>query len=101
MAYVSRYPVISFPVLVLWLPMAYLLGRNYLRRAQNEAGEGLKLGLVFAGVNLMLDLIVLVLLFKNGFSYFASLTVWSAYLMLLLVPTLLGRYLANRRQVAA
>ena len=56
--------------------------------------------MVFAAVNLLLDLLILVLLFKNGLGYFASLTVWLAYLILLIVPWLTGRSLANRRKVA-
>lgn len=95
--YVSRYPAISFPVLIIWLLIAYLLAGSYLRAATDEANEGLKLGLVFAVVNFVLDLLILVLLFKNGRSYFASLTVWLAYVILLIVPWLVGRSLANRR----
>lgn len=88
--YVSRYPAISFPVLIIWLLIAYLLARNYLKTATDKASEGIKLGLMFAAVNLILDLLILVLLFKNGFGYFASLTVWLAYAILLLVPRLVG-----------
>lgn len=82
--YVSRYPAISFPILVIWLLITYLLARNYLKTATAKASEGLRLGTMFMLVNFVLDLLVLVLLFKNGFGYFASLTVWLAYLILLL-----------------
>jgi hypothetical protein len=98
--YVSRYPAISFPVLIIWLLIAYLLARNYLRTATDKAGEGLKLGLIFAVVNLILDLLILVLLFKNGFSYFESLTVWLAYFILLIVPWLAGRSLEKTATAA-
>lgn len=94
--YISRYPAISFPVLIVWVLVAYALSRNYLRAATDKASEGLKLGLVFAVVNLLLDLLVLAILFKNGFEYFVSLTVWLAYLILFTVPWLVGRSLANR-----
>ena len=93
--YVSRYPAISFPLLIVWLVVGYLLARSYLKPTTGKAQEGLKLGLLFALVNLVLDLLVLVLLFKNGFSYFASLTVWLAYFILLLVPWFTGRSLAS------
>ncbi|MEP6819123.1 MAG: hypothetical protein ABJA18_06285 [bacterium] len=93
--YVSRYPLISFPVLIIWLLIAYLLARSYLKKTGAPANEGLKLGLLFAVVNSILDLLVLVLLFKNGFGYFASLTVWLAYFILLTVPWLTGRSLAS------
>ena len=59
----------------------------------DKAGEGLKLGVLFALVNFVLDLLVLVLLFKTGFGYFASLTVWLAYCILVTVPCLVGRSL--------
>jgi len=93
--YVSRYPAISFPVLIIWLLIAYVLAKNYLKTATDKANEGLQLGLMFAVVNLVLDLLILVLLFKNGLGYFASLTVWLAYFILLLVPWLVGRSLAR------
>lgn len=93
--YVSRYPLISFPVLILWLFIAYVLARSYLKMTTDKANEGLKLGLLFAVVNFVLDLLVLVILFKNGFVYFASLTVWLAYLILLIVPWFTGRSLAT------
>ena len=93
--YVSRYPAISFPLLVVWPVLGYLLARSYLRAAGDKASEGLKLGLLFALVNLVLDLLILVLLFKNGLGYFRSLTVWLAYFILLIVPWLVGRSLQN------
>ena len=74
-----------------------MLARSYLKTATDEANEGLQLGLMFAVVNLVLDLLILVLLLENGFGYFASLTVWLAYFILLIVPWLVGRSLANRR----
>ena len=95
--YVSRYPAISFPVLIIWLLIAYVLAKNILKTATDKASEGLQLGLMFAVVNLVLDLLILVLLFKNGLTYFASLSVWLAYFILLTVPWLVGRSLANRR----
>jgi hypothetical protein len=93
--YVSRFPAISFPLLFLWPFLAYLLARSYLKRTSGDtASEGLKLGLTFALVNFLLDLLVLVILFKNGFGFFAYLTIWLAYFILLIVPWLTGRSLA-------
>lgn len=93
--YVSRYPLISFPVLVLWLLITQMLARKHLRSTSANANEGFKLGVLFALVNFVLDLLVLVILFKNGTAYFASLTVWLAYLILLTVPWFTGRSLAT------
>jgi hypothetical protein len=94
--YVSRYPAISFPLLIVWPLIAFVLARSYLKPTTDKADEGLRLGVVFAVVNFVLDLLVLVLLFKNGLSYFASLTVWLAYLILLTVPCLTGRSMASQ-----
>lgn len=92
--YISRYPAISFPLLILWIFISYLLARSYLKTSA-APGEGVKLGVLFAIVNLVFDLLVLVLLFKNGFAYFASLTVWLAYFILLIVPWFAGRSVAS------
>ena len=91
--YVSRYPAISFPLLFLLPVAAYVCARRYLKNS-NGGDEGFRLGLTFAITNLVLDLLVLVVLFGNGLAYFASITVWLAYLLLLVVPWLTGRSLA-------
>jgi hypothetical protein len=91
--YVSGNPAISFPLLVLWPMLVYLLARNFLKGATDKPTQGLKLGLVFLIVNFCLDLVVLVFLLKTGFGYFASLTVWIAYGLLLILPWIVGRSL--------
>src|SRR4030095_2836435 len=88
--YVSRYPGSSFPLLLLWLLITYLLAQSYLKVTTDKATEGLRLGLLFAIVNLVLDLLVLVILFKNGLAYFASLTVWLASFILFTLPRVSG-----------
>ena len=91
--YVSSNPAISFPILLIWLIVTYLLAKSYLKTADDKADQGLKLGIMFSVVNIMLDLLVLVLLLKTGFSYFISLTVWLGYVMLLMIPWIAGRSL--------
>ncbi len=94
--YVSRYPAISFPLLFILPVAAYVCARRYLKN-RNSWDEGFRLGLTFAITNLVLDLLVLVVLFGNGLAYFASITVWLAYLLLLVVPWLTDRSLAVTR----
>lgn len=91
--YVSSNPATSFPILFIWLIVTYLLAKNYLKRAVDKVDTGLKLGITFSVVNIVLDLVVLVLLLKAGFGYFISLTVWFGYFMLLMIPWLVGRSL--------
>ena len=94
--YVSSNPAISFPILFIWLIVTYLLAKSYLKAASDKAAEGLKLGIMFSIVNVLLDLFVLVLLLKAGFGYFNSLTVWLGYFMLLLIPWVAGRSLQKQ-----
>jgi hypothetical protein len=91
--YVSANPAISFPILLGWIPITYLFARVCLWRSRIPTGEGLRVGIVFAAINVLLDLLMLVMLLKAGFRYFASLTVWLGYLILLIIPWLTGRSL--------
>ena len=91
--YVSANPAISFPILLVWIPVTYLFARVCLWRSLNPAAEGPRVGSVFAGINFVLDLLMLVVLLKAGFGYFASLTVWLGYFILLIIPWLTGRSL--------
>ena len=91
--YISGNPAISFPILLVWIPLTYFLARAYLSHTTNPAQEGLGLGVFFATMNFLLDLLVLVFLLKAGLRYFASLTVWLAYFLLLIIPWLTGRSL--------
>jgi hypothetical protein len=93
MPYVSSNPAISFPLLLLWPILVYLLARKFLNSVADKSVQGMKLGLVFGVMNLLLDLVVLVFLLKAGVGYFISLTVWIAYGLLLIVPWLTGRSL--------
>jgi hypothetical protein len=91
--YVSSNPAISFPILIVWLVVTYLLAKSYLKAAGDKVAEGLKLGIMLSSVNVVLDLLVLVLLLKAGLSYFVSLTVWLGYFMLFMIPCIAGRSL--------
>ena len=94
--YVSSNPAISFPILFVWLVVAYLLAKSYLKNADDKADAGLKLGIMFSVVNIVLDLLLLVLLLKAGFGYFVSVTVWFGYFMLLMIPWTVGRSLQRK-----
>ena len=91
--YVSRNPAISFPILLMWFFLTTFLARRMLRSASEPAAAGIKLGVIFAVLNILLDLLILVLAFNAGFGFFASMSVWIAYAILLLIPILTGRSL--------
>lgn len=94
---ISRNPAISFPILLIWIPLVYFLARAHLSKVNEPDREGLKLGLIFAATNLVLDTLVLIVLLKAGAGYFASATVWLAYSLLLIIPWLTGRSLQKAR----
>ena len=91
--YVSGNPAISFPILLIWIPLTYFLARAYLSKVSDPDREGLKVGVVFAVTNFLLDVVVLVLLLKAGLGYFAAASIWFAYFLLLIIPWLTGRSL--------
>jgi hypothetical protein len=95
--YISSNPAISFPILAIWLVLTYVLARSFLKASGDPVKDGFTLGLTFALVNIVLDLVVLVTLLKAGFGYFVSLTVWTAYTMLVIVPWLTGRSVQKMR----
>lgn len=91
--YVSSNPAMSVPILLIWIPLMYFLASAYLSKVDNPDREGLKLGLIFAVTNFVLDVVVLALLLKAGLSYFAAASIWFAYFLLLIIPWLTGRSL--------
>jgi hypothetical protein len=93
--YFSSNPAISFPIIVLWIPLTYLLARQLLKNSTTREAHGIKVGLAFSEVNFVLDVIVLVILLKTGISYFTNASIWLAYAMLFVIPWLTGRSLAK------
>lgn len=91
--YISSNPAISFPILLIWIPLIYFLAKAYLWKVNDPDREGLKLGLIFSVTNFILDLVVLVLLLKAGAGYFAAASIWFAYFLLIIIPWLTGRSL--------
>jgi hypothetical protein len=74
----SRYPAISFPLLVLFPLMA----KWFAPRCIETSGPGGGLppvGLVLAGTNVLLDAVILVGVFRSSWEYFSFLSVWIAY----------------------
>lgn len=89
--YISSNPAISFPILIGWIFLCWILVKNYLKDTDNKPAEGLKFGIVLAVVNFILDLVVLVILLKAGWGYFASASVLLAYTLLIVIPLMVGR----------
>ena len=89
--YISSNPAISFPILIGWIILCWILAKNYLKQADDKPAEGLKFGVTLTVTNFILDLVVLVILLKAGWGYFASASVLLAYTLLIVIPWLAGR----------
>src|SRR5919198_6321023 len=96
--FIANNPVISLPTDVVWLVMAVLLSKRYLRDVEAPVTEGIKLGVLSTSVGLTLDLIVVAWLVGIGPRHFAQLAVWLGYGELISIPWLVGRSLERTAQ---
>ena len=90
----SKYPFISFPILLIYILLAMVIARKYLQATTQKASEGLKLGITLVLMNFILDWSVLFHLFK-AYDYFNFASVWIAYLILFSVPWFVGKRMQN------
>jgi hypothetical protein len=89
--YISKYPAISVPLLIVYAILIFFLAKWYLKDAEEKIAEGLKFGITLFLVNIVLDALVYVVLFKGG-DYFAFFSIWFAYAMFIVIPWLTGRW---------
>lgn len=94
-SHVSKYPLISFPLLILYAVILHFLTRLYLKDTGDRAWEGLKFGITILLLNIILDAVVYVILFK-GQDYFSFLSIWVAYALCIVIPWLTGKRLEGR-----
>lgn len=92
----SRYPLISFPLLILFPVMAYCFAPKCVDRSAGASSIP-PVGFVFSGVNIVLDYLVLVLAFKAGAEYFYFLSIWIAYAAIVVTSQMsLKRFVTSR-----
>ena len=91
MPVISMYPAISFPLIPAFWYLATLFGKRYLADAEDRRAEGLKLGIAFSVINIILDYIVLVVSLNAGPHFYSYVTIWAAYFILFLAPFRVGR----------
>ena len=93
-AYVSKLPAVSVVLIPGYGLILALVARTELRGKSDKMREGLKFGLSLVVINILLDLLVYVVLFRS-LDYFSFLSIWFAYALFLLVPALVGRSLRD------
>jgi len=83
--YLSKYPAISFPLLITYIILLFLLVPRYLKTTERKKVEGLKFGTTLSLINILLDFFVYYTLL-NGADYFMYFSVWLTYILFLVVP---------------
>jgi uncharacterized membrane protein (DUF441 family) len=100
--YLTANPFITVPIIPLWTILAWAFSRGSVSRAPEPREEGIRIGLVFLAVNVLMDLLLMVGVMHVGASFYSYAGLWLAYLVLVAVPWLTGRAaLAARRPIAA
>ena len=85
--------VVSLPIAILWPILAAVFSKKYLSKASEPAIEGLKLGCLFALTGLFLDGVIVAVLVGKGIRHFEQAILWITYLLLILIPWMVGRRL--------
>ena len=88
--FVSKFPAISLPLLLIYVFLVYFLSKRYLAGAVDKRAEAWKYGIALVVINIVLDTLIIVLLFK-GHDYFSYLSIWIAYALLMFVPVVASR----------
>lgn len=92
--YLSKYPAVSFPLLVVYVILLFVLTPRYLKMAERKEGEGLKFGVTLTLINFVLDFVVYYVLL-NGVDYFTYFSIWFAYTLFIVIPCAIGRRFKN------
>jgi hypothetical protein len=88
--FVSKFPAISIPLIVIYVFLIGFLSKRYLAGAVDKRAEAWKYGIALVVVSIILDTLVIVVAFK-GHDYFSYLSIWIAYALLLFVPVVVSR----------
>ena len=88
--FVSKFPAISLPLIVIYIFLIYFLARRCLAGAVDKRSEAWKYGISLVVISIILDTLVIVVVFKSH-DYFSYLSIWIAYALLLFVPVVAAR----------
>ena len=83
--FVSKFPAVSVPLLIVYVFLIYYLAKRYLAHADDRRIEAWKYGITLLLTSAILDTLVIVVAFK-GHDYFSYLSIWIAYALLLFIP---------------
>jgi hypothetical protein len=95
--YLSKFPAVSAPLIVVYTGLLVLLTRKYLVGVDNGVKEAVAFGIVLVLATIILDTFTYVIMFKSS-DYFTYASIWTAYALFILVPWLVGRAAEEKRE---
>lgn len=89
--YFAHNAAVALPIIVAWSALAYLLAKRYFMLTGAAATDGLWLGAVFMVAAILFDVVVVAGIVGEGWRHFEQPVLWLAYILLIVIPWLVGR----------
>lgn len=87
---------IGVSMIILGPIVIIFLARWYFKTVNPSMAEGLKLGILWAVMSVVLDVAILVYGFKNGWGFYSTWTIWVGYLEIIIVPMIVGKIMEKK-----
>lgn len=75
------------------IPISHLYLKKY-----PGLSEGVKLGILWIIESAILDIVVVIYAFKNGWSFYSSWTVWVGYIAVIVATAIVGKFLDKKKK---
>ncbi|WP_135603808.1 hypothetical protein [Methanococcoides sp. NM1] len=91
--HISKMPAITIPLLIAYLLLIPYISKRYLENAVDKIAEATALGVIFLAINALLDLVMYLTIYDQD--YYAYLSIWLSYALLLILPLSIGKRMQN------
>lgn len=88
--FISKYPAISIPLLIVCTILVIFFTNKYLKGTKEKTTEAIKFGVTIFLTNFVLDFVTYYILFQST-DYFAYLSIWLSYGLMIVVPWLVRK----------
>lgn len=91
--HISKMPAITIPLLIAYLLLIPYISKRHLENAVDKIAEATALGVIFLAINALLDLVMYLTIYDQD--YYAYLSIWFSYALLLILPPYTGKRMPN------
>jgi hypothetical protein len=91
--HISKMPAITIPILIVYLMLIPYLSKRYLENVADRIAEATFLGVIFLAINALLDLVMYLTIYDQD--YYAYISIWISYALLLILPLYAGKRMQN------